>query len=139
VIEGRKATGFHEKRPGCLQRKVTRLFYGFATCLYCNVFWGVIMKINENHENYIHLSKIQETQEISQNKTLDRNQDLQKNVAPTDWVTLSHTSNSLQLSKTAIESAPEVRSELVEKLRQEIASGTYKVDPEKIAEKMVGS
>lgn len=97
------------------------------------------MKINENHENYIHLSKIQETQEISQNKTLDRNQDFQKNVAPTDWVTLSHTSNSLQLSKTAIESAPEVRSELVEKLRQEIASGTYKVDPEKIAEKMVGS
>lgn len=97
------------------------------------------MKINENHENYIQLSKIQETPEISQNKNLDRNQDFQKNVAPTDWVTLSHTSNSLQLSKAAIESAPEVRSELVEKLRQEIASGTYKVDPEKIAEKMVGS
>jgi negative regulator of flagellin synthesis FlgM len=96
------------------------------------------MKINETHENYIHLSKVQETQEISQNKILDKSQDLQKIMSPVDWVTLSHTSNSLQLAKTAVENTPEVRSELVERLRQEIASDTYRVDPKKIAEKLVG-
>lgn len=96
------------------------------------------MKINDNCENYIHLPKVQETQEIKQSKTLERTQDVQRNLSPTDRVTLSHTSNNLQLAKTAVDNTPEVRSEMVESLRLQIASGIYKVDPEKIAEKMVG-
>lgn len=96
------------------------------------------MKINDNCENHIHLSKVQETQEIKQGKPLERTQDVQRNLPPTDWVTLSQTSNNLQLAKTAVDNAPEVRSEMVESLRLKIESGSYTVDPEKIAEKMVG-
>ncbi|MDZ7599427.1 MAG: flagellar biosynthesis anti-sigma factor FlgM [Desulfobacterales bacterium] len=95
------------------------------------------MKINENHENYINLSKVQENQEIGQSKTVGKTQEVQKNMSPADWVTLSHTSNSLKLAKTAVENTLEIRSELVERLRQEIATNAYKVDPGKIAEKMV--
>jgi negative regulator of flagellin synthesis FlgM len=137
VIGGRKATGFRKKQPGCLQRKVTRFFLGFSKHLFRHLFQGETMKVNDNCENYIHLSKIQETQEINQSKNLEKIQDVQRNQSPTDWVTLSHTSNNLQLAKTAVDNTPEIRLEMVERLRLEIASGIYKVDPEKIAEKMV--
>jgi flagellar biosynthesis anti-sigma factor FlgM len=95
------------------------------------------MKINDNHENYMHLPKVQETQEIGQSKNVERTPDVQRNPSSADWVTLSHTFNNLQLARTVVDNTPEIRSEMVERLRLEITSGDYKVDPEKIAEKMV--
>ena len=63
------------------------------------------MKISENHENYICLSKVSET---SQTKTLESIQAIQKSTSPADRVTLSNASNSLQAAKTAVENAPEM-------------------------------
>jgi hypothetical protein len=60
------------------------------------------MKINDNHENYMHLPKVQETQEIGQSKTVERAPGVQRNPSSVDWVTLSHTFNNLQLAKTVV-------------------------------------
>lgn len=56
-----------------------------------------------------------------------------------DTVSLSSGLKDLQLVKKAVDKTPDVRSEKVSELRDKINSGTYKIDPEKIAEKMINS
>jgi negative regulator of flagellin synthesis FlgM len=50
-----------------------------------------------------------------------------------DSVTVSSRAQELAALREAVESSPEVRRELVEKLRDEISSGRYRVDGTRIA------
>jgi flagellar biosynthesis anti-sigma factor FlgM len=59
--------------------------------------------------------------------------------AAVDSVTLSDGSKDLNLVKTSLENEPESRTELVQTLRESIARGTYRVDPEGIADRILGA
>ncbi len=57
--------------------------------------------------------------------------------APGDKVDLSAHSRTAQQAARALKQMPEVRSDLVEKVRTEIENGTYRVDSEKTAGSML--
>ncbi|QGG47480.1 flagellar biosynthesis anti-sigma factor FlgM [Heliorestis convoluta] len=69
-----------------------------------------------------------------------------RDIAPTekaqkmgnDKVSLSEDARLLQAASKVIRETPELREEMVEKLRQSINDGTYSVSSDKIAEKMLG-
>ncbi len=56
----------------------------------------------------------------------------------TDFVELSTRNTELEKLKKAAAALPDVRSEKVSALKQQISVGTYKVDGVKVAEKMMG-
>jgi negative regulator of flagellin synthesis FlgM len=56
----------------------------------------------------------------------------------TEKVDLSKKAKEIQQIKKILDEIPEVRQDKVRALKSQIANGTYRVDPEKIAEKMVG-
>lgn len=55
----------------------------------------------------------------------------------TDTVELSSDVNAMEAARQAVKAQPDVRAEKVEALRQQIADGTYKVDADGIAAKML--
>ncbi len=59
------------------------------------------------------------------------------NPAPTDQVTLTETAAKLQKLEKQLSNLPVVDQERVARLQKAIASGEYKVDPVKTAEKLV--
>lgn len=56
---------------------------------------------------------------------------------PADQVSLSRQASEVQAAHVALAQTPEVRTELVEKLKAEIAAGTYRVDADRIAERLI--
>lgn len=60
------------------------------------------------------------------------------NSSPEEKVNLSTTAKEVQKIKSAIDELPDVREEKILDLKNRIEQGTYQVDAEKIAEKMVG-
>jgi len=60
------------------------------------------------------------------------------NLVPEEKVNLSTTAKDVQNLSNAISNLPDVREEKVQALKDQIEKGTYKVDAEKTAEKMVG-
>lgn len=72
-----------------------------------------------------------ESQELRQPES---NSDALKN----DKVSLSQTSREMQLTKSAVAETPDVREELVAKIRQAIAENRYEMNAEKTADKVVG-
>jgi negative regulator of flagellin synthesis FlgM len=54
-----------------------------------------------------------------------------------DSVSLSHQARWLQAAREALAEIPEIREERVAAIRAQIEAGTYKVDGEKIADKMI--
>ena len=58
---------------------------------------------------------------------------------PTDRVVLSAGSLDLQKVRDILEQTPEVRTDRVQALKEEIARGEYQVDPYRLADKMMGS
>lgn len=60
------------------------------------------------------------------------------NSSPEEKVNLSTTAKDVQALSKAISELPDVREDKVQELKDRIGKGAYKVDAEKIAEKMVG-
>jgi negative regulator of flagellin synthesis FlgM len=54
-----------------------------------------------------------------------------------DTVSLTNTATQLQSLQQTLSNVPEVNAERVEALRAAIADGTYKVDPEKVAQNLI--
>ena len=57
--------------------------------------------------------------------------------AGADQVILSQQATAVQAAYQALAQTPEVRSELVAQLKAQVQAGTYQVDPEKVAEKLI--
>ncbi len=56
-----------------------------------------------------------------------------------DRVSLSQESRQLQTAKQAVAQTPDIRSDKVDALKQAVTEGSYEVNPEKVAEKMIGA
>ena len=61
----------------------------------------------------------------------------EKQQTKTDTVVLSDTAKTVQEAQTQLEQIPDVREEKVAELREQVESGTYEIDAEKIADKML--
>ena len=61
----------------------------------------------------------------------------EKQQAKADTVVLSDTAKAVQEAKTQLDSIPDVREDKVAELREQIENGTYEVDSEKLAHKMI--
>jgi negative regulator of flagellin synthesis FlgM len=87
------------------------------------------------------LQMIQQYQKADQvDKVEDRSSEkaAAANLVPEEKVNLSTTAKDVQSLSNAISKLPDVREEKVQALKDQIEKGTYKVDAEKTAEKMVG-
>ena len=60
------------------------------------------------------------------------------NLVPEEKVNLSTTAKDVQNLKNAISKLPDVREDKVQALKDQIEKGTYRVDADKVADKMVG-
>lgn len=57
--------------------------------------------------------------------------------AKADTVDISDTAKRVNAAREELDRIPDVREEKVAQLKKQIENGSYKVDPEKIAEKML--
>jgi negative regulator of flagellin synthesis FlgM len=54
-----------------------------------------------------------------------------------DTVVISETAKRIQAAQSQMEAIPDVRSDKVAEIRRRIEDGTYEIQPDKIAEKMI--
>lgn len=58
-------------------------------------------------------------------------------VVQTDQVVLSQRASEVQLARASLASVPEVRARKVAELKRQIQAGTYRVDADAVAEKLI--
>ncbi len=63
--------------------------------------------------------------------------DLRQQSITADTVVISETAKRIQEARFQIESIPDTRSEKVAEIKRSIQDGTYKIEPDKIADKMI--
>ena len=61
----------------------------------------------------------------------------QEKASPTEKVKLSHRARDIQKIREIVEATPEIRTDKVGQLKREIETGTYSVNAEKVAERML--
>ena len=61
----------------------------------------------------------------------------EKQQAKTDTVVLSDAAQRIQEARKQLDALPDVREDKVAQLKQQIENGTYEIDAEKIADKML--
>ena len=83
-----------------------------------------------NLEAYIKSS--QESEGVSQSLRQEK-----QGASPAESVKLSHTAKEIQKIREIVEATPEIRTDKVGQLKREIETGTYSVNAEKVAEKML--
>lgn len=81
-------------------------------------------------------------QQYQRNDTLPSNQPIDKQTsvpaAPAERVEISKMAKDIQKAKNAIAGLPDIREEKVEELKSQIENGTYAVNSDKLAGKIVG-
>ena len=93
------------------------------------------MKINPNNnsipiEAYVNNVQDKKTTQPPKDKTANQG-------VKTDTVDISDTAKRVNAAKEELNRIPDVREEKVAELRKQIENGTYKVDSEEIADKMI--
>lgn len=83
-----------------------------------------------NLEAYIKSS--QESDGVSQSPRKE-----QGGASPTESVKLSHTAKEIQKIREIVEATPEIRTDKVGQLKREIEAGSYSVNADKVAERML--
>ncbi len=63
----------------------------------------------------------------------------EKTSAFSDALQLSQTGKDMQVAKQAVKDAPDVREDRVNEIKSKLASGTYNVSGEEIADKLVNN
>lgn len=70
---------------------------------------------------------------------VNKNSIKSKRVSKNDQLNLSDTARDYQVAMNAIKNVPDIRKEKVEAIKEQIRTGTYKIDEGKIAEKILES
>lgn len=88
------------------------------------------MKINNND---INMNKIMKAyQNLNQKENNNVNQK-----SKSDQVNISNEAKEIRNIKETLENKPEIRQEKVDQIKTQIQNGTYKVDSQKVAEKII--
>ena len=98
---------------------------------------GDIVKITNNYDQNLYITGTNKTHGVNaaEGKSTKEGSEIQ----PKDRVSLSNASRDIQLAKDAVSSAPDIRSEIVNPIKQQIAEGTYKMNAEAAAEGIIGN
>ena len=93
------------------------------------------MEIENNQGIHInaYVNQVQEKNKVD----TSNNEKPEKSAAKTDTVVISDAAKRIQEAKTQLDNIPDVRAEKVAKLKEQVESGTYKVDAEKTADKLI--
>jgi negative regulator of flagellin synthesis FlgM len=67
--------------------------------------------------------------------TVEKN--LRQQAIKADTVVISDTAKRIQEARFQLESIPDIRDDKVAEIKRSIQDGTYKVEPDKIADKMI--
>ena len=97
---------------------------------------GNISNISNNYDQNRYVAETAKTQRTDplQGQSVEGKSEIRLK----DKVSLSKTSKDMQFAEEAVKSAPDIRPEKVNPIKQKIAEGKYKVDAEGIAERMIG-
>jgi negative regulator of flagellin synthesis FlgM len=80
-------------------------------------------------------------QQYEQNESLRKGKATQEEISssiPQEKVEFSDTAKEMQQIKNAVDEIPDVRESKVEALKSQIENGTYNVNGEEVAEKIIG-
>ena len=89
------------------------------------------MKINNND---INMNKIMKAyQNLNQNK----NKQVEQKKRTSDQVNISKQAKDIKKMQKSLQEKSEIRQKKVEEIKKQVSDGTYKVNPEKIAKKII--
>ncbi len=96
---------------------------------------GDIVKITNKYDQNLYVTNATKTQRLNtaEGKTASEAREIQ----PKDKVSLSKVSKDFQLAKDAVTSTPDIRLEKVSPIKQKVAEGTYEVNAESVAERII--
>lgn len=95
------------------------------------------MKISESNANYGRQLYMREVSEANPAKQGSQARGPER---PTeDKVTISKDSRDMQIARDAMMNTPDIRTEKVEELRNEVKAGRYAVPADKVADKIIAS
>lgn len=83
------------------------------------------------------LNETTEKQGVTPAANTDETVETERNLD--DRVSLSNASRDLQAAEDAVAAVSDVRQDKVDAIKQAVESGNYKIDPGKIADKMLGT
>ena len=92
------------------------------------------MEIEKNQGVHIdaYVNQVQDKDKVNPS---EKNSD--KSAAKTDTVVISDAAKRIQEVRTQLDEIPDVREDKVAQLKNEIENGSYRIDAEKIAGKMI--
>ncbi|MBN1536728.1 MAG: flagellar biosynthesis anti-sigma factor FlgM [Anaerolineales bacterium] len=94
------------------------------------------MKVDNVNSNRITQKQAENAAGVEKNQKSEREN--LESLAGKDKASLSEDARILAKSRTALEETPDMRTELVEQLRQEIASGKYQIPVQDLADRLLG-
>ena len=94
------------------------------------------MEIDKNQPIQLdtHVNQVQDRNRLGAYSNRPR---AEKAAIKTDTVHISETAKRIQETKKQLEALPDVREEKVAELKRQIENGTYRIDAEKLAAKMI--
>jgi len=95
------------------------------------------MKISESNANYGRQLYMREVSDANPAKQGAQAKGPER--AAGDKVTLSRDSRDMQIARDAMMNTPDIRTEKVEELRNEVKEGRYAVPADKVADKIIAS
>ena len=95
---------------------------------------GNNINITNKYDHNVYITEPSETRRV-EGQPVEQRGDVSKK----DKVSLSKASQDMKLAKEAVASAPDIRSEKVDPVKQQVVQGKYEVSAEKVAEKMAGT
>jgi negative regulator of flagellin synthesis FlgM len=95
------------------------------------------MEINAKNSNVNLVEYVNRTREFSQQNIDKTNSKTQQSVDGNDKVELSDKSREIQQAFEAAKKLPEIREEKVSEIKNQIETGSYPIEPEKIADSML--
>ena len=98
---------------------------------------GNIVNISNKYDQNPYVNGTMKTQRV--NSPEGQPAEANGEVRQKDKVSLSKASKDMQLAKEAVSSAPDIRPEKVNPIKQKIAEGKYDVNAEAVAERMIGT
>ncbi len=95
-------------------------------------------------DNYRRRSYVNETGDSKRDGVRKKRSAEQKGKTSDDRVSLSNTSRGMETAKLAVDAAPENTDEIdrvekLEQIKQAVNDGSYHVDAEQVAEKLIGA
>lgn len=96
--------------------------------------------ISDIRQNYVNQALLNETADKPRTDAqAGQAPDNTAGISRDDKVSLSQASKEMQLVKTAVAESPDIRTEKVAELKQAIMANQYSIDPNKVAEAIIGS